>query len=210
MPTVYSGIVLRLLPKTAFDFSKITAGNSQTLTLAQHIDVAPFTEATFILRAHAVSIAGGATIDFNVLIDGFDFDDPGVTGFLQPNNAGGGAIAQLNMTNATTAPFFANLSVPSNYGRFLALQLSGVVPGGGVGGTCTISVDLSLKGGDPTARAFVPNSFLGYAMEAPRPRIDTPPQGRVADVAPRLTQEYAKALAVTSLSRSVWTRRGRT
>ena len=165
MSTVNSGLVLRLLPKTSYDFSKIIAGagNNQVLTLAQHIDVAFFAEATFIIRAHAVSIAGAASIVFGVVFDGYEFGDPGVTGFLQPNVPAGGPIAQLTMNSSTTGPFFNNLAVPVNFARFLAIQLTGNVPVGAVGGTCTISVDLSLKGGDPSGRIAAPNTFLGYA-----------------------------------------------
>ena len=172
MSTVNGGVVLRLLPKTPFDFSKITAGagNQQVLTLAQHIDVVPFTEATFIVRAHTLSLAGTSQIIFSVVIDGYEFGDPGV-GFLQPNNAGGGPLGQVVMTNATASPFFQNLSVPTNFGRFVAIQLTGTVPVGQVGGTCSISVDLSLKGGDPSAIAFAPNSFMGYCIQSRRPAI---------------------------------------
>jgi hypothetical protein len=170
MSTINSGIVLRLLPKTTYDFSKIIAGpgNNQVITLAQHIDVAPFTEAVFIVRAHTLSLAGAATITFSVVIDGYEFGDPGVTGFLQPNNAAGGPLGQVVMTNGTPQPFFQNLNVPMSFGRFVAIQLTGTVPNGAVGGTCAISVDLSLKGGDASSRAAVPNAFLGYSMEVSR------------------------------------------
>jgi hypothetical protein len=193
MSTINSGIVLRLLPKTAYDFSKITAGvgNSQIITLAQHIDVAPFTEAVFIVRAHTLSLAGAATITFSVVIDGYEFGDPGVTGFLQPNNPAGAPLGQVQMTSGTVFPFFQNLAVPTNFGRFVAIQLTGAVPMGAVGGTCAISVDLSLKGGDATMRAFVPNTFQGY-------RLEQSPLGRsIANCNLRaipVTDEYPKVL----------------
>ena len=166
MSTINSGMVMRLLPRTVFDFTLHTnAGGSIRFPIAQHIDVSVFQEAVFIIRLHSgtvCNVANGFT--FNVLYDGYDFDDP-ATVFSQINLPGGASpIGNLQVGTPATVPFVQHIPVGTNFGRFLMLQLQVIGVAGGTG-TLITSVDLALKGGDPNDMAISPNTFRGYRLQ---------------------------------------------
>lgn len=73
-----AGLRLRLLPKRAFDFGKLTVGSTQTFVLAERVDVSQYVDLMVALRVHALDLTGG-TISFRVFGDGFSQDDPSLS-----------------------------------------------------------------------------------------------------------------------------------
>lgn len=76
MSTINSGVMMRLLPRTTFSgFTNLTSG-TVSFPLAQHIDITPFQEATFIVRVHTGTTVPHGSYTLNAQWDGYDFEDP--------------------------------------------------------------------------------------------------------------------------------------
>jgi hypothetical protein len=148
-------MVLRVLPKTLYDFLRLKASTPITLHLVSKIDVSVFTEAEWIIRLHAGTIPNPAQLQFNSVFDGYDFADPALV-FTTI-----GASTIISSTNA--APYYTTLNVGSNFGRLLGLDMIATAPAAGAF-NATISVDLALKGGDPRDLVDVANFYRGYGV----------------------------------------------
>jgi hypothetical protein len=147
---------MRVLPRTAFDFGNIQNG-AFSFPIVQKIAAGSFTEATWMIRLHAVNVGAGAVLTFTSIVEGYDFGDPG-TIFFQSGPT-------LNINPGATAPYYNVLAAPTGTGRLLRLDLVASQPGVAVALNATISVDLSLKGGDGSAYVMAPNEFGGYAVQ---------------------------------------------
>jgi hypothetical protein len=156
MASINSGLIIRVLPRTAFDFANIQAGTF-SLPLVQKIAAGSFTEATWMIRLHAVNVGAMALLTFTSILEGYDFGDPGMI-FFQSGPT-------LNVNPGATAPFYNVLAAPTGTGRLLRLDLTATQPNPAVPLNATISVDLSLKGGDGSAYAMAPNEFGGYGVQ---------------------------------------------
>jgi hypothetical protein len=157
MASINSGLILRVLPRTAFDFTNIQNGNF-SFPLVQKIASGSFTEATWMIRLHALNIAGaGASINFVSVLEGYDFGDPG-TIFFQSG-------PQLVINNTNSAPFYNVLAAQPGTGRLMRLDLNVIQAAAAVTCTATISVDLALKGGDGSAYVMAANEFGGYGVQ---------------------------------------------
>ena len=162
MATVNSGLHLRLLPLTKIDFSNTILANSavQTITIAQHIEAHSFTIADLVVRTHAgTSIGAGASLKVNLVADGYDFEDP-ASQFLSSTNA-----AQIVLGPSLSGASYNIQSGSAQMGRHLAVQLVATQPAAAVALVVFISIDLTLKGGDPSGLMNGPNSFRGYRIQ---------------------------------------------
>jgi hypothetical protein len=165
MATVDGGITIRLLPRTVYSFggsTGLTANGSASFLVARHFDLSVFTEADLLVRAHAGSAIGvlGGTFVVQAMYEGYDFQDPAADFLQNPSPAG-----NVSMSNSTTFPFFAVVSIPSPFGRHLAVQVTATQAGStNAALTVALSVDLALKGGDPTAMSLAPNTYRGYQI----------------------------------------------
>jgi len=72
-----AGKLVRLLPKTFFDWSGLQIPATQNQLLLQRIDLTGWTEASLILRTHAANLTGGSILFF-LQSDGQTDQDPGV------------------------------------------------------------------------------------------------------------------------------------
>ena len=151
-----TGTIVRILPKTFYDFVKLKPSLTMTLRLASKLDVSVFTEAEWILRLHAATFSGASQIQFTNVFDGYDFGDPALA-FTQ-----NGATATFAAAN--TPPAYTTLSAGTNFGRLLTLDMTATAPASGAFNV-TISVDLALKGGDPRDMRDVANLFRGYGVQ---------------------------------------------
>jgi hypothetical protein len=163
MGTVNSGITIRLLPRTLYAFGGATglvAGGTVTVPIARHIDASTFTEGELMVRAHSgTSIAvggGGGNFGIEVFDDGYDFEDPAVD-FVA-------GLGLLPINNATPIPFFGLLPVASPFGRLVGVQLIVNQNAANAALSIALSVDLVLKGGDPSALPMMPNGYRGYRI----------------------------------------------
>jgi hypothetical protein len=159
MATINSGITLRLMPLTSFTLTNIKASSSIAFPIAQHIEAGVFTEADLIVRLHSgTTMSAGQSVAFSIVPDGWDFEDP--TGsFL------GTALATFTQSGAPTLPAYSVTSTgTSAFGRFLSVSMPATQPSTAATLVVVASVDLVLKGGDPTNLPRSPNGFVGYRI----------------------------------------------
>ena len=156
MASINSGVIIRVLPRTSFDFGNIQGGTF-SFPLVQKISSSSFTEATWMIRLHAVNVGAGAVMIFTSVLEGYDFGDPGTIFFSSGST--------LSIPPATTAPFYNVLAAPVGTGRLLRLDLAATQPGAAVACNAIISVDLALKGGDGSAYVMAANEFGGYGVQ---------------------------------------------
>ena len=156
MASINSGVIIRVLPRTSFDFGNIQNGTF-SFPLVQKIASGSFTEATWMIRLHAVTVGAAAAMTFTSVLEGYDFGDPGMIFF----NTG----PILNIAPGATAPFYNVLAAQVGTGRLLRLDLGATQPAAAVALSATISVDLALKGGDGSAYVMAANEFGGYGVQ---------------------------------------------
>jgi hypothetical protein len=161
MATINSGITVRLLSRTVFN---VPGGINTSITfpIASHLDTSVFTEADLLVRFHGgtggTSLpSAGQTATVNVLPDGYDFADPASV-FT------GSSIASAQITNSTSIPYYTVLAIPTPFGRLLSFNLVVVQTSTGGAITVALSLDINLKGGDPTGMPLMPNGFRGYRI----------------------------------------------
>jgi hypothetical protein len=162
MATINSGITMRIIPILPFGFGSVQNNSHITIPLALHIEAGQFTEADLLVRLHAgSSIAAGQTLAFNLFQDGYDFEDPASV-FLATT-----AIATVTFTSTSSPPAFGVATAGSStepLGRYLAVNMVATQPAAAVAFNVYVSVDLVLKGGDPSAMPMSPNSYRGYRI----------------------------------------------
>ena len=149
-----NGITKRLLPRTQYAFGNVGGNQGETVQLATHLEVYGFSAAAFILRLHpGTNVGVGAQLQFLVMADGHDFQDPS-TPFLTQ-------LASATVDSTVVYPFFTVLEV-TGFGRYLEVQLVGTQPAAPVGLLAQVSLDVVLRGGDPTPYIPAGNALLGY------------------------------------------------
>ncbi len=164
MPTIGSQALVRILPRTSYDFTGLT-GATVRIPVAQHIDVLGYQRAALQVRVYSASLPAGATVTVQLADDGFSADDP-ASAFLQTTKADGGEIGSIELTEHTVFPFYQSISseVPGVFGRLMAVLLS-VKGGADAGPSIEFGLDLVLTGGSVGATISQPSSYLGYAHE---------------------------------------------
>lgn len=60
------GILIPVLDKTRFEYSYLTAAQSQTIQISRQINVVPFYRVQLIVTIHALTISAGQTWNFNL------------------------------------------------------------------------------------------------------------------------------------------------
>ena len=143
-----AGQVIRVVPRTVLDFSKLSAGQQQTLGLAFKVDIARYREATLYVRIHSgTSYAGGGgtpgAMNLLVMAQGYTDEDPGALNGNQP-----AFMVQLSSTDIknVAADAMAVIAVPANAGALIAVLLSFQQNASPLTtATVVISADLSAK-----------------------------------------------------------------
>jgi hypothetical protein len=164
MAAVASGMTMRLLPKTNYDFLNLATGTNQTIVLCQHIDVSVFQEVSFLVRQHAGSIAtAGSTIDINVLADGWTLEDPGIV-LTSTTDASATVLGQVHLTSTFNAPAYSLLTVAKPAGRLLSVNIAAHQTTTNTVCNVTLSIDVTMKSGDPSALPLDYNTYRGYRI----------------------------------------------
>jgi hypothetical protein len=164
MTAVASGMTMRLIPKTTYTFSNLAASSNMSFLLCQHIDCSVFQEASFLVRVHSGTIGTTATIKIDVVADGWTLEDPGIA-LTSLNDASGTALGNFTLANggALTAAYgLINVAKPS--GRLLSVQITGTQVAAVQTITAAISIDLTLKAGDPSNLPLDYNTYRGYRI----------------------------------------------
>jgi hypothetical protein len=135
-----AGARVNILPLTTLDFASFAVGQSVLLPLTAPIDVLQYTGFQTQLRVHAVSIATGNSLVFDLMDDGF------VPGSDVPY-IGNGNIAGGIVDDQTVAPTMIHSTVRRAAGQFVSLA---VVVNRAVAGalTATVSIDVTLLSPD--------------------------------------------------------------
>jgi hypothetical protein len=71
-----SGILWKAVPKRVFDFSN--SFTSLTFTVIERIDISQYIDCMLAVRVHTATVAGGASLNFDLIGDGYTSDDPGL------------------------------------------------------------------------------------------------------------------------------------
>lgn len=157
-----TGMMMRIIPRTVYDFTKVQASQTVQFIIAQHIDVGPFQEADFMIRCYNPSISpAGASITIQLLADGYTLDEPSLD-FFSVNDGKSSAFGSIVYGNTTTTTTYSVLSVNNQFGRMLAVRLIATQPASTGSLVATISIDLALKGGDPAGLHPSYNTYRGY------------------------------------------------
>jgi hypothetical protein len=164
MPTIGSQALLRVLPRTHYDFRALKKG-TVVVPLAQRIDVLGYDRVTLQVRVHGGEFPKHSALVFRFADDGFTPDDPG-SSFLQTKTASGDDIGSLRVGDGVTLPFYQAMSVAigGRIGRMLAITMSATGEADGAP-AALISLDLVLSGGHVGTNIHQPSSYLGYALE---------------------------------------------
>jgi hypothetical protein len=149
----------RIVTRRLYDFLHVPLGNSRVVNLARRVSTDGFQEINFVVRAHAGTIAAGATIQIQPLMDASTPEDP--TQFFVAPITTAGFPTTFTLNTMTSFPLLVSYNLPAT-GPYMALRLIGSQPVTAPA-TCnvTLSVDVVRKGGtrplEPTARRL-----LGY------------------------------------------------
>jgi len=136
-----AGRVIRLVPKSTYEFSSLGAGAQTTIALAQRVDVSQYTELTLMVRTHEVNIpSGSGMLTVRAVADGHTDEEPGQ--FFMDGTSLGDADIDAN----TTAPGYDTVSLAAGSGAMISILLIAAQDASQVIDLeATISVDLSMK-----------------------------------------------------------------
>lgn len=140
-----SGMVLRLLPRSKFDFAlTLPAVGSFIIPIAQDVDLSGWREATLLVRVHgAVTMPASCKLNVIAKTSAPTDEDPAV--FFQATALTlGGSPADIT-NNLNNALLSLTLPQPNGFGGLVSffLQYTPVTNTGQV--VVTLSIDLSLK-----------------------------------------------------------------
>jgi hypothetical protein len=162
MATINSGITMRIIPQTLYDFSNLQGSQSMNFPLGQHIEAGQFTEVDVLVRLHAATVMSeGQTLQVALFTDGYDFSDPASVFFSS------GPIAEFSQAGVPTLPaynIFSASATDTPFGRYIAIQIGATQASSATTLIAAVSVDITLKGGDPSAMPMSPNSYRGYRI----------------------------------------------
>ena len=140
-----AGVNMRLMKKTALDYSQVAADKEQMLIVNTAINVTNYKEGTLLVRVHgAPTIENDAAINVVLVRTAPTEEEPGLLFASGEPTLATVTIDQDTVMLETTALLVAPL--PANLGGYLALAIKGVQDPSTAGEIrATISVDLNLK-----------------------------------------------------------------
>jgi len=162
MTTIASGMTMRLLPKTNYNFDKLQTSQTTTFAICQHIDVSVFQEVSFAIRFYGGTLGTGASIAFAVVADGYTLDDP--TAFFATADATGTAFGSFSFSSTTPAPAFTVLTVTKPCGHLLNVTLTATQGSSLTSVNGTFGIDVTMKGGDPSSLPLDYSTYRGYRI----------------------------------------------
>jgi len=139
-----AGVNMRLMNKTALDYSQLAVNQQQMLIVNTSINVTNYREGTLVVRVHgAPTIDGDASIQVVLVRMAPTEEDPAL--LFAPVSP---PLATVTIDHDTVGSQPAALlaaALPSNFGGYLGLAISGVQDSTVRTIKATISVDLNLK-----------------------------------------------------------------
>jgi len=132
---------MRVVTPRVFNFSTVAASSSQTIVVAQRIDLSNYRYATLEVRHHEGTIASTAKVDISVTCDGFTPDDP-AKNFVFAGNP----LALITLSGGTVAPRYYTAGLDADrIGALVSILVVGSQGSPQVANTPTLSIDLVLK-----------------------------------------------------------------
>jgi hypothetical protein len=165
---ISTSTTLRVIPRLDYEFSTLHDDGFTYIPLGVHIDISPFQEVDLVVRVHTVNIASGAKITVFASADGFTMEDPTTSFFaMAPATPPGGSAppnyGAVLLDSTTTAGAYLVTTLAGPLGRLIAVFLNPHQKSDSrVAITASISVDLVMKGGDPSGIAMAYNTYRGY------------------------------------------------
>jgi hypothetical protein len=137
-----AGRVIRLVPKTPYEFNTLGVSGQTTLALAQRVDVSQYTELTLMVRVHALDIPSGVgSIKVQAVPDGHTSEDPGLS-FLDT----GTVLGSVTIATGSAVPGYTTKALSAGAGPMIAVLLVASQDTSQVTNLdATISVDLCMK-----------------------------------------------------------------
>ena len=133
-----SGILWKALPKRVFDFSN--SFTSLTFTVVERIDISQYVDCMLAVRIHTATVSGGASLNFDLIGDGYTSDDPGL--LFRTSSA----FFSSQTINASTALSF--LSYGGTVRGHYAALVATVTKSSASALSVTASIDLILRSPD--------------------------------------------------------------
>jgi hypothetical protein len=153
-----TGMTMRLVPRTPFNFDSLRVTTNQVIWVVQHVDVSPFEEVDLVVRAHTASLGTGATIKVEAFPDGWTPEDPALN-FVD----GSRSYALVTLDSSSSIPLYKTQALLSGFGKLLSIAVTGTMPSGSpVDCHAVLSIDLVMKGGDPSGIVPAFNTYRGY------------------------------------------------
>jgi hypothetical protein len=154
-----TGMTMRVFTRTPVNFDSLRNDTNQVLWICQHIDVSPFEEVDLVVRAHTATIGSGASIAVEAFPDGWTPEDPALT-FVD----GSRSYAIVTLSSSSSIPLYKTQALLSGFGRLVSIAVTGTMPAGMTPVDChaVLSIDLVMKGGDPSGIVPAFNTYRGY------------------------------------------------
>jgi len=133
-----AGRVLQLVPKRVYDFGGLATGGAQGMAISERIDVSRHIDCIVALRLHALAMAAGNTIKFDVFGDGYTEEDSSL--LFQTGTV---LFSTTTLTSSASAPqlFTYGGTIRGQYAK-LVVNASKTVAGSI---SATVSIDLILR-----------------------------------------------------------------
>lgn len=137
-----SGIVVEVTPKRSFNFDDLDQNTTQTLTIAERIDVSQWPIGYLMVNVFSAAISSTSTITVSVQPDGFTTEDPSVS-FIDPTVAN----AEIDLGSATVTGDFETEDFSGTWGSVIAVTITATRASGDTNPlNADIQVRLSMKG----------------------------------------------------------------
>jgi hypothetical protein len=116
------GALIRIFPKTYFDFSMVAASQSMVQTVAKWIDVSRFREVSFVARWHSKNYNQSPSFKAEVFAEAPSPEDPAVDFVASPALATVGPVS----LSAFTAPYTLIQPISGNFGSHLRVKFTAI------------------------------------------------------------------------------------
>lgn len=137
-----SGMTVPVIGMTPFNFTGVAANSGASVILAQNIDVTAFTEATVLVRVHAIGITAASQAEIAVSVYGVLPSPQDPATYFRTSSA----LATVTLDDGNAAGDLVVGTISAPLGAFLTITVGGTMSSPVAASlTATLSVDLSLK-----------------------------------------------------------------
>lgn len=136
-----AGLLLNLIPKRVFDFGALQNGSSQSLVIAEQINILQYCDGVLIIRVHNASLTAGQIV-MELLPDGHTDDDSLI--FVGSQGYFSAPIVLDSSTQAGSMVAIGSVNGALG-GQYAMLVVTGIKMSASSNLAATLSVDLLLR-----------------------------------------------------------------